>query len=377
MSFDLNVFAKELRNLREKLNTDWQSIAQDIHLSEERLIALENAEGVPTGDEVLILADYFMVDFRVLISGKKSPSDYQTEILFRSHGNHLTTADRRAIQEALFLCESEAYMRRQLNRAPRKPFTFEKKGGFFKKHGEAAAASLRRHLGFKPERIPSDIYSDFRGLGLHVFRRWFHNRDISGMCIRHPEIGHCILINYTEDPYRQRFTAAHEVAHAILDNYKDVVFTLENYEGTELSEVRANTFASRFLMPPEFLQKIPSNSSWTPEKAVQWANHMKVSTEALGYALFDADLIDKQTRRMIQNTRVPAVDKIDPELPNSLTEEQKNRRQGHLKRGLSTYYVNLCLEAFDNDLISVGKLAEVLLTAPAGVNHLLRDFGRI
>lgn len=69
--------------------------------------------------------------------------------------------------------------------------------------------------------------------------------------IRHPEVGRCILVNYDEDVYRQRFTAAHELAHALME---DSEFNVSlSRDGSNLVEVRANAFASHYLVPPPHL----------------------------------------------------------------------------------------------------------------------------
>lgn len=374
MSFDLELFAGKLAGYRNQLLLDRKTVADGTGLSVERIASLEDAKATPTGDEVLILASYFAVDYRFFISGERTSAYDQTEMLFRAHSQELNANDRRSIQEALFLCECESALQSMLGKQSGAPFMFKKPGSFYKGHGQRAAASLRRHLGYESYQIPSDVYRDFRRVGLHVFRRWFDNRRISGICIRHPVVGYCLLINYSEDPYRQRFTAAHEAAHAILDYDKEVMISFTKWTPSDLSEVRANSFASNYLMPPEFLRQIPDVSTWNQEKTVQWANHLKVSTEALSYALRSEGLIDATTMREMKDVRVPGEVKSDPELPVALSPRRRKRREGHLKLGLSTYYVELCVEAYRHGQISAGRLAEMLLTAPTGVDRLLRDF---
>ena len=66
-------------------------------------------------------------------------------------------------------------------------------------------------------RVAMDIYRDFRSIGAHIFRRHLLNSNISGLFVAHPTAGACLLVNYDEDVYRQRFSVAHEMAHAIFD----------------------------------------------------------------------------------------------------------------------------------------------------------------
>lgn len=257
----------------------------------------------------------------------------------------------------------------------RKAFTFRKTGNYFKAHAERAATELRSHLYYSPSQVGRDVYDDFRSLGFHIFRRKLGNSNISGLYIKHPIAGKCILVNYSEDVYRQRFTTAHEAAHAILDEEEDFVVSLKS-DKSELVEVRANTFASRYLMPPEFISKIPNSKVWTTEKAIEWANKLRVSTDALANALSAADLISPSTVTEIKSVRVPSAMKSDPELPESLSPASKQRRENLLKRGLSAFYVGLCFDAYERNLISAGRMAEMLLVNERELSDVAKVYGR-
>src|SRR6185295_885484 len=134
-------------------------------------------------------------------------------------------------------------------------------GGYFKKHGQDAAGQLRRHLRYQPAEVPADVFYDCRRMGVHVFRRALENSNISGLFIQHPAAGPCILVNYSEDLFRQRFTVSHELGHALFDNGEE--FVVSFYGKEDLVEVRANTFAAHFLLPDEYLARLP---------AVKWEN---------------------------------------------------------------------------------------------------------
>ncbi|MBR8834176.1 MAG: ImmA/IrrE family metallo-endopeptidase [Stigonema ocellatum SAG 48.90 = DSM 106950] len=284
MTFDLALFGSKLKRYREQFESSLDEISLLTGISTPALISLENGERRPTGDEVLILADYYKCDYQFFISNEQLAPFEQTETLFRRYGNEFLKEDRWAVQEFLFLCECEEFLLNLIPKKDYKPFSFVKIGTYFKGHAEQAAVRLRQYLGYSFYQVGSDVYDDFRRLGFHIFRRELGNSNISGLYIRHPVAGKCVLVNYSEDVYRQRFTAAHEAAHAILDEEEDVVVSLLS-DKNNLVEVRANTFASRYLMPPEFLTNIPDANNWNPNKAIEWASRLKVSTEALVYAL--------------------------------------------------------------------------------------------
>lgn len=359
MTLDLHLLGGKLRRYREQLLLTHADVTAATGIAEGDLRAFEGGERSPSGDQILILADFYKCDYRFFLSNDRLAPLDQTEMLFRRHGDELTARDRWAIQEFLFLCESEQSILVDLGRRPDHPFQFTKHGTFFKQHGVEAAQALRKHLGLTAAAIPSDIFETFRSLGFHVFRRKLDNSEISGLCIRHPTAGPCLLVNYGEDVYRQRFTAAHEAAHAILDADQEFVVSFQGK--SELPEVRANIFASAFLLPPEALKTIPDVATWTQEKAQLWAAKLKVSTKALSIALSKAGLVADATERVISSVSVPADAKVDPELPASLAPGPKSRKQELLQRGLSDYYVRLCFEAHQQGKVSIGRLAEALL----------------
>lgn len=375
MALDLELLASKLRRYREQFQATISEVSSATGISEDSLSAFENAKKQPTGDEILILADFYKCDYRFFISGEQLAPFEQTETLFRKHGEQLSRKDRWAIQEFLYLCECEEFLMGVLPVNERKPLTFIKQGSFYKGHGESAAAALRRSLGYAPNMIGMDVYDDFRRIGLHIFRRRLDNSEISGLFIKHPIAGKCILVNYSEDIYRQRFSAAHEAGHAILDEESDFIISFK-WNTRDLSEVRANTFASRYLMPPEFLRGIPNPRQWDFEKAIEWANKLKVSTEALAYALKDSGLISDQTMEMIKSVKVPAEQKADPELPGSLSEKSRDRKRTLLSIGLSDFYVGLSFDAYEQSKISAGRLAEMLLINEQALRSLAALYGR-
>ena len=375
MALDLELLASKLNRYREQFQLSVGEVSLATGIPEDSLTAYENAEKEPTGDEILILADYYKCDYRFFISGEQIAPFEKTETLFRTHGEQLSKEDRWAIQEFLFLCECEDYLMALIPAIDRKPFSFTKLGTYFKGHGGTAAAELRRHLAYTPNQIGMDIYYDFRKIGLHVFRRQLENSNISGLFMKHPTAGKCILVNYSEDVYRQRFSVAHEAAHSILDDEKDFIVSFI-WDSQNLSEVRANIFASRYLMPPEFLRGIPNPKQWDSSKAIDWANKLKVNAQALAYALKDANLISEEVTAQLAEIKIPTNFKIDPELPENLSSKSRTRKEALLRFGLSDFYVGLCFEAYENGMISAGRVSEMLLIREQELISLADLYGR-
>ncbi len=360
MSFNLEILGEKLSKYRNQFQMSLTEVAISTGISENALTEIERGVRRPTGDEVLILADCYKCDYKFFISNEKTASFEQTETLFRKFGNNFSKQDRWAIQECLFLAECEAYVESALAKKQYRPFQFSKVGKHFKTHGKQAAESLRTHLNYSENEFSKNIYEDMRKIGIRVFRKKLENSNISGVYIKHPVAGQCVLINYSEDIYRQRFTAAHETAHAILDE-EDIVVSFTKWDKSDLQEIRANSFASAYLMPIAALSKIPSPNLWTSDKAVEWANKFKVSTHALAVSLLGGNLITDDVCSEIKKVKVPSEDKEDPELPADMSPKLKNRKRLLLEKGLSDHYVRLCFNAYQNDVVSASRIKEMLL----------------
>jgi Zn-dependent peptidase ImmA (M78 family)/transcriptional regulator with XRE-family HTH domain len=371
---DLSEFGNKLLRCRTQLQLSVAEVANSTGLNSAHLQAFEDSAITPTGDDILVLADFFACDYRFFISNERLAAFEQTDSLYRMHGAEFSKEDRRSILEFIFLCECEQQLERELER-PIVSFEFTLHGNYFKGQGAEAADALRKHFGYEPNSVPSNVYSDFRKLGFHVFRRRLKNSNISGLTIRHPYAGTCILVNYDEDIYRQRFTAAHEAAHGIIDRDQDVVVSFASLSTREpLVEVRANTFAARYVLPPSIVRAIPVKQ-WNATEVLRWASQFKVSTTALAISLKDADVIDEPTARRLHGIRVPAESKVDPEL-SGLQGRVLKRKRGLLERGLSSYYVELCFEALSKGLVSAGRVSEMLLINDFELVEIAALFGR-
>lgn len=343
----------------------------------ERLCAIENGEVEPTGDEILILADYFHCDYRFFVSNERVAPIDQVEELYRAHPKSFDTqADRIAIHEFLYLCETEAALQAELGRVAR-PFGFVTVGSYFKGHGEDAATELRKHFHLDDDTVPENVYGLFRHCGVHVFRRKLRDSGISGLFVKHPVAGKCALVNFIEDIYRQRFSAAHEMGHAIFDaEANSTSVTFDRDAGGDRVELRANRFASCFLMPPARLRKLPNPASWTAQDAIRWARHFRVSCYALAVALAQAKLVDDSAFKRIKAAKIPAQAKIDPEISLDLNDSQRARKEYLLERGLSSDYVDLCFDALHGGYITVGRLAEAFLCGIHELGEIAQLYGR-
>jgi Zn-dependent peptidase ImmA (M78 family) len=377
MAFTAVAFGRKLSSLRTDFGQDLHSVAISAGIPVERLSLLERGQAEPTGDEVLILADHFRKDFRFLLADDAHDPDEGVELLFRERGSDLPGADRVAIAEFAFLCRSEAMLERELGIVRNENrFSFRPRGNFFKGHGADCAAKLRAHLGRSDNEIDRDLIATIRDLGIRVFRRRLENSNISGLFMNHPEAGPCILVNLAEDMARQRFSAAHELGHGLLDEKPITLSMIGEWSSNDLVEIRANTFASHFLMPPALLSSVAKERWADPCEVSSWAGRLRVSLPALLSALQAAKLIDGDRRRLLQQSAPRPKEPPDPELEGSLTRVQAVRKKELLERGLSKRYVDLCFQAYNQRAISFGLLVEMLLATPGEAAEIAALFGK-
>lgn len=195
---NLQSLGEKLQRYRRQLEATEEDVAEGTAISVDRLSEIERGAVEPTGDEILILADFYRCDFKFFISNEQVAPFEQTEILYRAHSKEFSKEDRWAIQEFLFLCDTEQFLTQELHGATQE-FSFSPIGTYFKGHAQDAAKALRKVMGHGEKQVPLDVYAEFRSVGVHVFRRKLSNSNISGVFIQHPTAGKCILVNYTED----------------------------------------------------------------------------------------------------------------------------------------------------------------------------------
>ena len=58
MALDLRLFGDKLKRYREQLQLSLAEVSHATGISEARLAVFEHGEGFPTGDDILILADF-------------------------------------------------------------------------------------------------------------------------------------------------------------------------------------------------------------------------------------------------------------------------------------------------------------------------------
>lgn len=355
---------------RQQLQLDTGELAVKTGINSDRIVAFEGGKVEPSGDEILILSDVLMQDYNFFISNEQKSASEQVDILYRKFGGEISKDDRWIIQQFIFQCECEEFVLKGIGFS-QIPFSFFPKGKYYKQHGTDAANKLREALGLSGNQVISDPYYSLRQVGIHIFRRRLMNSRISGLFINHPIAGRCVLVNYDEDTFRQNFTVAHEVAHAIFDVNESINVSFVSDSNLDLREVRANSFAANFLVPKQFLAS--KNITWTRDIILSTSRKLQVNPQVLLISLREINAITNDDYRALSSAKLSAHEKEDPELTNLPTKIRQSKER-LLELGLSSFYVRKCHEAYSNGVISASRMAEMFLVGYSELPTILELF---
>ena len=94
----MKLFANKLERYRKQFEISFEELSAATGITKEKLVSYESGAAEPSGDEVLIIADYYKCDYKLFISNERLAPFEQTEKLFRMHGDEILKADRWAIK---------------------------------------------------------------------------------------------------------------------------------------------------------------------------------------------------------------------------------------------------------------------------------------
>ena len=318
------------------------------------------------GDYVLLVADALDKDFKFFISTDLDEEEEQTREIYRALGEP-TTEDRLSIRRFLRFSTVERDLELLLGvkhsdlPVPRAPSR-----GRHIDQGEAAAGQERQRLGLGNAPI-ANVFDVLRGQGIRLFRFKLADSEVSGLTIVHPAAGACVLVNYDDDLYRQFFSAAHEYAHVLFDRQQVELegCIVSRYRKSDLVEMRANRFASEFLIPRSAFDRYPKPSDLDGLKVTieKVARDYKVNTLVVAIAMERVGWISQRTVASFRDMRPVTIhqrDKRDPDIPQGLTEAQIERRQEVARHGVSGYFLDLLRRAVIEDQITFARFAEIL-----------------
>jgi Zn-dependent peptidase ImmA (M78 family)/transcriptional regulator with XRE-family HTH domain len=149
--------------------------------------------------------------------------------------------------------------------------------------GEDLADLVRQGLGLGRAPIADVAELAERHFGLDVLA-WPTGQAVSGLCAHGHDVA-MMLISTSFPRGHQRFTAAHELAHHLLRDPREIVIDGDLYNGGSPMEKRANAFAAALLMPADGLRDVIAGRPVDEAVLDELMRHFGVSFSALLYRL--------------------------------------------------------------------------------------------
>jgi Zn-dependent peptidase ImmA (M78 family)/predicted secreted protein len=147
---------------------------------------------------------------------------------------------------------------------------------------------------------PVDIFGLIQELGVSLLFRPLDG--LLGACLRMPDVGGGILVTTRRSLHMQRFTAAHELGHYLLEHEgsldREIRFPGQT-ANRDLKEVAADAFAAELLMPKWLFKHHAKLHGWTSQKlkdpvnVYQLSLRMAVSYEATCFGLLAHNILDQ------------------------------------------------------------------------------------
>ncbi|MDR2986966.1 MAG: ImmA/IrrE family metallo-endopeptidase [Nocardiopsaceae bacterium] len=195
------------------------------------------------------------------------------------------------------------------------------------REGEDLARIAREGLGLGRAPIADVAELTEQHFGLDVLA-WPTGTGVSGLCAHGQGVA-MALISTSFPRGHQRFTAAHELAHHLLRDPREIVIDTGLYENGNPAEQRANAFAAALLMPADGLRDVTADRVIDDAVIVELMRHFGVSFSALLYRLASTTvkLLSAQARDVWLQKPVSSVLRAanDP-APEELTTADESRR---------------------------------------------------
>jgi len=194
--------------------------------------------------------------------------------------------------------------------------------------------------------------------GVRIFQPQL-GRSVAGLFLWSDELGPCIAVNRDHPHERRRWSLAHELGHFLRDREAGDIFPASGHTRSDPSEVFADAFAAEFLLPQNGISKQVADRQranggrFTPPDIVALAHVYEVSFEAMTRRLEELGAIPKGTFERLLAHRFR---------PKEAQEKLGLIRAKSPIATLPQRYVTLALQAYAEELISEGDLAEYLET---------------
>lgn len=249
-----------MREFRKSNGLTQAQVAERLGVSRSTLAQMETGRRAIRADEIAALSTLFGCSPTDFISSSRGeavsspPQPILDEILEAVSGPRVSQGLRRELQSILSLAELlsdteaalglDALSHYSPEYSPGEPTTAWE--AVFQGYRAAEDERKRLGLGDSPVRFVDELIGSLR---IRAGRAHLPGH-VRSLFVRAPSIGDVVIVNRSSDPGWRRFSYAHGFAHSLFDH--DGTWRLcMNEENPPLPEIRANAFASAFLLPAQ------------------------------------------------------------------------------------------------------------------------------
>ncbi len=301
------LIGKNLRRARQSLRLSQMTVARYLGLSRQAVSAAESGKRAITVEELLKLSNLYRLAPDALLRPRSQPAlDNLEGVQRRANASGEKPLDEHDAFEIAAFIDA---LRKEAESAPES------------RKKERPRLSLRSHGPFRPlhevaeqvrafSRLSSPPINVYRALSdLRVRFRMTSLNTISGAFIpAAPDRAPGVLVISSQPSDRQRFSAAHELGHCILEHAGTGEHEIVSPLGRRFAphEVEADSFASEFLMPVVMLSveiRQAPKSGALDALVYSLADRFLVSYQAMTYRLANVSAITPSQKEALLAVR--------------------------------------------------------------------------
>lgn len=376
-SIDLSVLAERLIAARKAAGIKQEEAAKHLDMSRPTFIAIEKATRRAKPEELVKLSELYNEPLNKLLRKSAPPQQLRPHLRSQLEATASGQDSLESAQAKLWqFIDDYQYLERLVGAESRTSFPPEVKlpATSVERFAEHCAIEERARLKLGDQPIHKLRKVLEEEVGVRIFMDGFAS-NLAGMYVFVPEFGHCIMINRKHPAPRRRWTIAHEYGHFLADrNTPGVDFIRSPMQRKSASERFADGFAAAFLMPESgvqrrFYDEVNRTGDFKVADLCRMADFYAVSLPAMTLRLEALTLLPRGSWEQIQSEGV-SVSKLRVEAGLDAVPEQESLEQ------YPTRYRQLAIQAFKEEKLSHGQLAELLRCTPQQASEAIEESSR-
>jgi Zn-dependent peptidase ImmA (M78 family)/transcriptional regulator with XRE-family HTH domain len=334
---DVKELGARIAGLREARGITGQQLGDALGLSRSQVSKIEHGTRRLEVSELAAVADVLEVSLAEVLGAERSTSlALAARVMEAPHDGDDTLHPRRRMRQLL---EAEATLAATTGLQEGRPSSSGERvlaliseqgipsSRAAWQDGEALADLVREGLGLGRAPVADVAGLAEQHFGLDVLA-WPTGEAVSGLCAHGRGVA-MMLISTAFPRGHQRFTAAHELAHHLLRDPREIVIDSDLYAIGSPMEKRANAFAAALLMPSEGLSEMIADHPVDAALLTGLMRQFGVSFTALLYRLGSGSvgLLTPAARdEWLQKTPSSVLRTANDPAPEELTSPDESKR---------------------------------------------------